>query len=235
MRVSEYLIFNLLVFVPPFAFGLMKRFSFKRQLVPALFAICSVSPPFIIWDSLVTDRHWWFNSKYVAGFFILGLPYEEILFFFTVPFASLFTWEMVLRRTLPNGHKSLAFIYLLLVIAGLLGIPIWFTGKEYTALALFSLAICATLDYVLHTRLLQQPRFLAFLLLVIVFVTFFNGYLTARPVVLYGSQYQLDVRILSIPLEDYIYGVALIIGCTAFFELYKIKSTNRSRPEPPLV
>ncbi|MBN1656595.1 MAG: lycopene cyclase domain-containing protein [Deltaproteobacteria bacterium] len=235
MRISEYLIFNLLVFVPPFAFGLMKRFSFKRQFAPAFLSIFSVAPVLVIWDSLVTKRHWWFNAEYVAEISILGLPYEEILFFLTVPFACLFTWDMVARRTLPKCHKGLSLIYLLLVIAGLSGIPIWFTGKEYTALALFSLAISSAVDLVLRTRLLQQPRFFAFLVLVIIFITVFNGYLTARPVVLYDSQYQSDVRIITIPVEDYVYGIAHIVACTSFFEFFRTNLRIFKGATPPLI
>lgn len=229
MILSEYLIFNLVVFIPPFAFGMTKWFSFRRQLIPALLSILLVVPWFVFWDSLVTERHWWFNSKYIAGIFLFGLPVEEVLFFITVPFACLFTWEMVLRRTEPLSQRRLIFVYPIGLLIGFTGIPLWFVSREYTALALFSLAISAAIDYGLRTRLLQQPRFWAYLVLAIVFTLIFNGYLTARPVVLYDPQYQLNMRIFTIPIEDFIYGLSLIIACASVFE--RLKSGHTFIPD----
>jgi lycopene cyclase domain-containing protein len=38
----------------------------------------------------------------------------------------------------------------------------------------------------------------------------FNGFLTARPVVLYGEAFQLGLRIYTIPVEDFLYGFGLM-------------------------
>ncbi len=45
-----------------------------------------------------------------------------------------------------------------------------------------------------------------------------NGYLTARPVVIYDSAYQLGFRILTIPIEDFIYGSAHILLVLIVYE-----------------
>ncbi len=63
-----------------------------------LIAIVIPAIPFLLWDALVTGAHWHFNPLYVSGIKIINLPIEEILFFITVPFACLFTWEMIIRR-----------------------------------------------------------------------------------------------------------------------------------------
>jgi lycopene cyclase domain-containing protein len=49
----------------------------------------------------------------------------------------------------------------------------------------------------------------------------FNGYLTWRPVVLYGEAYQLGLRIYTIPIEDFGYGYALILLCRILYEFLK--------------
>lgn len=46
----------------------------------------------------------------------------------------------------------------------------------------------------------------------------FNGYLTARPVVMYDAAYQLDWRVGTIPIEDFIYGYALIVSVIVVYE-----------------
>ena len=48
----------------------------------------------------------------------------------------------------------------------------------------------------------------------------FNGYLTWRPVVLYSEAYQLNIRIFTIPIEDFGYGYALILLCTILYEYF---------------
>lgn len=51
---------------------------------------------FLIWDFYAIDRgHWFFDENRVTGFALGILPIEELLFFITVPIASLLTFEAV--------------------------------------------------------------------------------------------------------------------------------------------
>jgi lycopene cyclase domain-containing protein len=51
---------------------------------------------FLIWDFYAIDRgHWFFDEDRVTGVTIGILPIEELLFFITVPIASLLTFEAV--------------------------------------------------------------------------------------------------------------------------------------------
>jgi lycopene cyclase domain-containing protein len=179
-------------------------------LIPAIF--------FLIWDSIVADSHWHFNENYILGIKFFNLPVEEILFFISVPFACLFTWEMIIRRT---GEKEIMWInkiriYLYLLIP--IGIWIFISGKHYTGLATSFLGLSILLDRLLNTNLMLQRRFYFYLLLVLMFTLIFNGYLTWRPVVTYSVQYQLDFRIFTIPIEDFVYGTALIFMNTLIYE-----------------
>ena len=179
-------------------------------LIPAIF--------FLIWDSIVADSHWHFNENYILGIKFFNLPVEEILFFISVPFACLFTWEMIIRRT---GEKEIMWInkiriYLYLLIP--IGIWIFISGKHYTGLATSFLGLSILLDRLLNTNLMLQRRFYLYLLLVLMFTLIFNGYLTWRPVVTYSVQYQLDFRIFTIPIEDFVYGTALIFMNTLIYE-----------------
>ena len=186
------------------------KFTILPILIPAIL--------FLIWDSTVTFSHWHFNEKYVLGITIFNLPIEEILFFITVPFACLFTWEMIVRRT---DEKELVWInkirpYLYLIIP----IGIWFfiSGRHYTGLAVSFLGLAILLDQLLNTNLILKRRFYLYLLFILLFTLIFNGYLTWRPVVTYGVDYQLDFRIITIPIEDFVYGTALIFMNTSIYQ-----------------
>jgi lycopene cyclase domain-containing protein len=49
---------------------------------------------FIIWDAMFTWMDvWGFNARYLTGMEVLYLPVEEIMFFSTIPYVCLFTYE----------------------------------------------------------------------------------------------------------------------------------------------
>jgi lycopene cyclase domain-containing protein len=221
---SEYLIFNIIVLTGPLFFGAMKPFYFMDRVKYTILPIIIPAILFLIWDSTVTYSHWFFNEKYILGITIFNLPIEEILFFITVPFACLFTWEMIIRRT---GEKKLEWIgkirpYIYLIIPT--GIVVFLSGKHYTGLAVTFLGLAVLLDQLLKTNLILEKRFYIYLSFVLFFTLIFNGYLTWRPVVTYGVDYQLDFRIITIPIEDFVYGTALIFMNTAIY--MKIISAN---------
>ena len=203
----------------PFYFLDKIKFTVIPIIIPAVF--------FLIWDSIVTKAHWHFNPDYVMGITIFNLPIEEILFFITVPFACLFTWEMIVRRTdkkvLLWINKLRQYFYLLIPA----GITIFILGKHYTGLAVTFLGLAVLLDRILNINLILQRRFYFYLLLVLFFTLIFNGYLTWRPVVTYGAEYQLDFRIITIPIEDFIYGTALIFMNTSLYMRFA-KNSDRS-------
>ena len=194
----------------PFYFISRWKYTILPILFPAIF--------FLIWDSIVTDSHWRFNEKYVLGITFFNLPIEEILFFISVPFACLFTWEMIIRRTDKKEllwiNKLRLFLYLLIPI----GIWFFISGKHYTGLAITFLGLAVLLDLLLNTNLILQKRFYLYLFLVLLFTLIFNGYLTWRPIVTYGIEYQLDFRIFTIPIEDFVYGTALIFMNTSIYQ-----------------
>lgn len=53
---------------------------------------------FVVWDVLaVAAGHWWFDSRFITGFFVFNQPIEEIAFFFVVPFFYVTVWEYAKR------------------------------------------------------------------------------------------------------------------------------------------
>lgn len=217
---AEYLLFDLLCLAGPATIGLTRRF---RTLAPPrvmVFAIAWVIVPYVVWDALVAGRHWFFNPSYTLGIDLFGLPIEEVLFFVAIPYACLFSWETIVGGSAARPRRGGALAYPL-VIGTLLALAVtaWVGfGLEYTALALGALALTLALDHALGTRLLMMPRAWLMVLLTLAFTGVFNGYLTARPVVTYGEAYQLGVRIGTIPVEDFIYGLGLVGACVSLYQ-----------------
>jgi lycopene cyclase domain-containing protein len=192
-----------------------------------LIAIVIPAIPFLLWDALVTGTHWHFNPEYVSGIKIINLPIEEILFFITVPFACLFTWEMIIRRA-KEKQIDLHGLRLLLYLALPAGIYFFSIGKQYSGLTLSFIFIANLVDQFLKTNLLFDRRFYFYLLLIVIFTLIFNGYLTWRPVVTYGVEYQLDFRIITIPVEDFFYGISLLWMNTSLYKRLLINFNKSS-------
>ena len=101
--------------------------------------------------------------------------------------------------------------------------------KEYTLLALLSAVIALALDYLSGTRLTRQRAFWIFLAVMFGFKLAVNGYLTARPIVLYGDPFFLGIRLGTIPVEDFLYGFSLITITVVCWEVF----TRTRRPDGP--
>ncbi|MCW8850017.1 MAG: lycopene cyclase domain-containing protein [Melioribacteraceae bacterium] len=220
----EYLIFNIIVLSGPLFFGSLKQFYFLDKLKNALLSILISAIPFLIWDAAVTDRHWFFASEYTLGFRLFGLPFEEILFFFTVPYACLFTWQMVKKyydANLGNKVNDSVNIKITLVISAvflIISIIAIIAGKEYTSLSALAFSLSILFDRYFGSKIFTTKRFLAYFLFVSFFTLIFNGYLTWRPIVTYDEIYQIGFRIFTIPIEDFFFGYALLILSTSLFE-----------------
>lgn len=219
----EYLLFNLFIFAGPISQSFDLRVRYFRRWPAALAASALSLMPFILWDALANGRHWWFNAVYTIGIRIAGLPLEEWLFFMSVPFACLFIWEIILtfrhKRTL-TWMRRFGWMFLVLLP---LGAWVFYTGREYTGLVLMALAVVYTADLLFKTRVLEDGRAHVLLAIVIALMLIFNTYLTARPVVVYNPIYQLDLRIITIPIEDFIYGISHILLTVVFYEKLKGK------------
>jgi lycopene cyclase domain-containing protein len=221
---SEYLIFNIIVIAGPLIFGSFQKFHFLDRWRAALISAIIPAVPFIIWDSLVTDKHWMFNPKYTLNFRLAHLPLGECLFFVTVPLACLFTWEMIIRRSNVSHVRIGKLIRYFAFALPIIGLWLFLAGKEYTGLVFISISVAIFLDQYFKTDLVYQKRFYLYLGFIVLFTLIFNGFLTWRPVVLYGESYQLGFRIFTIPIEDFGYGISLLFLCTIIYERFKKKS-----------
>ncbi len=93
--------------------------------------------------------------------------------------------------------------------------------KEYTLLALISVFAAIYADTVLKTRLLKNPLFYFFLLVITGFKLLVNGALTSKMIVQYDPAYYLGLRIGSIPVEDFLFGFSMVVLTVVFWEYFR--------------
>ena len=102
--------------------------------------------------------------------------------------------------------------------------------KEYTILA-FAVALTGlALDYLLKTNLVRQKKFWVFWAVMAALTSIVNGYLTWRPIVSYGEAFNLGIRIMTIPVEDYFYGFGLITMNVVLWEYFTRRFRVRDLP-----
>lgn len=182
---------------------------------------------FLVWDHWFTEWGIWsFNPEYLVGIYIGKLPLEEVLFFFTVPFACVFIYE-VLRTYLPKDYLRGFSTYISTMLAVvLIALSALHLDKLYTAVT-FSAA--GTLLLYL-TWLARVPYlgwfFMAFIVSVAPFM-FVNGLLTGMPVVIYNNAENLGLRIFSIPVEDLVYSLLLLLSNVSGYEYLKRRHANK--------
>ena len=220
-----YLIINLATLAGPLARSFEPRIAFWRKWKALFAAIGSTMVLFILWDALFTSWGvWGFNPRYLIGFNILGLPLEEWLFFITVPYACLFIYE-VLIYFMTRDWLGPYVNWISPVLAGLgLIMSIRFVGNWYTMTA-FGLM---TILLLLQTYLVKSPWlgrfFMAYLVSMIPFFIV-NGLLTGswldEMVVWYNDEENLGIRIGTIPVEDFVYGLDLLLINTWLYEYFK--------------
>lgn len=95
--------------------------------------------------------------------------------------------------------------------------------KEYTLLALVSVAVTVFCDAKSGILLLRRPLYYVFLCIIFVFKLLVNGYLTGQEIVRYNPRFFLGLRMGSIPLEDFLFGFSMVTASVLLWEAFKRK------------
>jgi lycopene cyclase domain-containing protein len=220
-----YLILNLACIFFPFILSFDKKIAYYKLWKPLFIGILISAAFFIIWDILFTKLGVWsFNPTYIMGIYIFNLPIEEILFFITVPYACIFIYEVV------NGYTKRDVIgcgkpYSVVISVICLVLIILFHDKTYT---LVNASIC--LIMLLYAAFIYKSQnlgrfFLAYFISLIPFLIC-NGLLTALPVVIYNNNENMNLRLFTIPLEDTLYGLSLMLIPILIMDYFKKPKSN---------
>ncbi len=221
-----YLYLNIFTFSLPFLLSFDKKVAFYKEwkyLFPAIGIMATV---FIGWDAIFTYYNIWsFNDTYLTGPRLLGLPIEEWMFFFTVPYACVFIYACLKAYLnidpLQKFHKA---FYLTLALV-LLGIAAFNFTKAYTAITFAATAILVL--YNVWKRQAWLSMFLLSYFITLIPFVLVNGILTGShiedQVVWYNPDHILNIRVFTIPIEDSIYNLMMLLMTVQFFEYFKDK------------
>jgi len=88
-----YLLINFFTVIVCFIASFDKRVQFNKHFGSFVLASTIVAIPFIAWDVWFTASGvWWFDTDYTINSIIAGLPLEEWMFFYCIPFSCVFTY-----------------------------------------------------------------------------------------------------------------------------------------------
>jgi lycopene cyclase domain-containing protein len=210
-----YSLIDLSSVLMPFIFSFHSGIRFDRAWRAFVPAIIVTGCLFSIWDSYFTHLGvWGFNRRYITGLMIGNLPIEEVLFFVCIPFACMFTFYCLKKHIKVNlSRKSVGWINIPVALI-LISLAIFYRNHLYTFYSFIFLAILIAFAHlVLQIDWLIHFYFIYIILLVPFFIV--NGLLTgtglAEPVVWYDQKQMIGLRLLTIPIEDFFYGMTLIL------------------------
>lgn len=238
MEQYTYLLINFCSLLVPFILSFESRIGYYKKWKYLFPAMTATAVFFIVWDSIFTaNAVWGFNPKFVTGISLFSLPLEEILFFFCIPYSSIFAYEALGLIKLKVESQKSKVISLLLFVVCVTGI-ILFYDKAYTFYTCLFLGIFLLLQLLWIKGSYLGRFYFAYLVILIPF-TIVNGLLTGswigEPVVWYNNEENLGIRFLTIPVEDVFYGMLMLGMSVSIYESLKVKvffttkSTERTK------
>lgn len=210
-----YLWLDLGSFIIPFIFSFHPRLQFYkkwRSFFPALGVMMLV---FIPWDIWFTQQGYWgFNPAYLTGYSLWGLPIEEWLFFICIPYACIFT-HYALQTLLPGMRFSVRAVNgIHLGLVSLLVVVLWYNYDRWYTLVNFIFGLLI-LGYTFNYRRELLQTFLPTYLVILIPFFIVNGILTGYgiedQVVWYNNDENLGIRMVTIPIEDLIYNLGMLL------------------------
>ncbi len=201
----------------------LARFQWSRRDWKQLVRVfVFVSIPFAALDMVSVQRGWWnYNPAHVGPLRIGGLPLEELLFFFVIPFACLYLYSALMhaprrREAVPLGavspFSSLALLWLLVPLWVVVGVGIWLSIVQPLERTVFDAVM---LGAVLVSFVIIKPPithgFVLWMGCITMLFIATNTILTALPIVVYAPEFGSVIRLGTIPVEDFLYNISLLL------------------------
>jgi lycopene cyclase domain-containing protein len=198
---------------------------FIKHWKAVLASLTIVATIFLIWDAIFTANGvWGFNPDYHLNILLFGMPIEEWMFFFCIPYASIFIHYSLtyFKPKLLLSVKTTRFITLFFMIV-LLPVIVLNSDKSYTFVNYSSLLFVLLMGFFFGIKYLQR-FYISFLIILVPFFIV-NGVLTGtgleEPVVWYNNAENLGIRLTTIPIEDIGYAFTMIFGNVLLIEKFK--------------
>lgn len=220
-----YAFLHIFAFVPVFLLSFDQKVHYAsswRYLFPA---IAIMGAWFIVWDAGKTVMGvWGFNERYITSGRLLFLPWEEWLFFFSVPFASIFIYEC-LNAYFPGDplapyDKPITFG----IIGSCLLLALFNIDKTYSSTTFVLTGGFMLYHWLYFPNTYRTLFYRAFSVIIIPFLLV-DGALTGaflnEPIIVYNPAEFLNLRIVSIPVEDAVYGFLHLFGICYWLEWFR--------------
>lgn len=227
---SQYLYLSLTIgsILIPLLYSIFeKKFHFIQYAKITFISIVLVAIPFLIWDALFTYYGiWGFNTTYHLPITFGGMPVGEWLFFLCIPYACLFTSEVLTylfpKFKISKGAVILISFIVLVFIAYLL---LFNFGKWYTTVnfIIFMALLIVTLAKYPEALQTFYPNFLVLLVPFFIVNGILTGSFISEPVVWYNNNENLGFRLFTVPFEDIFYAFTLLFSSQLIFNHLKRK------------
>lgn len=222
-----YLLINFFTIIIPFIYSFHPRIRFDEKWKYFFPAVILVAIIFIIWDDIFTSMGvWQFNDDYILGIYLFNLPLEEILFFICIPYSCVFTFYCLDKFFNLKWNPRLEAIFCLVFSGSLIIVGLVYIHQIYTMVTMFSTTfVCLALRFIAKVDWFGKATFV-YIILLVPFVMV-NGILTgswiASPIVSYNPAENMNIRLLTIPVEDIFYGFEMILLNIYFMKLFEKK------------
>lgn len=222
-----YLYLDLFTLLGPLLLSFDKKVAFYKKWKALFPAILIMAIIFIAWDIYFTKTGiWGFNARYLSGIYFFNLPIEECLFFFVVPYACMFIYECLNAYIVKDYFKKTYRLIFSILALVLIIIAIILYHQLYTSITFGGCGILI-LFMVVYFKSLYLSRFLLAYLVSLIPFLLVNGILTGsminEQVVWYNSKHIFNLRIFTIPIEDTIYNLFMLLTTITWYEYFKCK------------
>lgn len=220
-----YLWLNIGSLLIPFLVSFHPRLKFYKKWRSLFISILIMMAVFIPWDIVFTQQGFWgFNEAFISGIQFLGLPLEEWLFFICIPYACLFTHYALLELFPKFSFSERTTQVIFILLTSTLVIALWYYYDRWYTLVNFCYAIIL-LGLVFNYRQHLLRTFFATYLVILFPFFVVNGILTGtgieEPVVWYNDLENIGIRMLTIPIEDIIYNLGMLLTVFVFTEQFE--------------
>lgn len=222
-----YLFLIVFTIIGPIALSFDKKVAFYKNYKLFLKSAGITSLFYILWDILFTKYNIWkFNDSFILKYKFLELPLEEYLFFLVVPYASLFIYECI-KIYFPNlktgGITTWKIIAAFSSVMAIINYNKWYTFITFGTLAIILILTIANKSKIFNS--MGNHLFAAWIVCLLP-MSYVNGVLTGKPILIYNNLENCKLRIGTIPFEDFFYHMLYMVIMIFIFEYYKMSKRN---------
>lgn len=217
-----YAYLHVFAFVPVFLLSFDRKVHYYKSWLFLLLAMLIMGSFFIVWDVYKTLAGvWGFNVRYITGWKLLYLPWEEWTFFLTVPFASIFIYECLNAYFPGDPLEKWDKVITLSLVLICLALGVLHLDKAYTSTTFILAGGFLFYHWVYVSNTYRTRFYRAYLVILIPFLLVdgaLTGGFTQEPIVLYNPAEFMGIRIISVPVEDAVYGFLHLFGVCYWLE-----------------